>query len=39
MAKQKEENDIDISETIGKTEQYVSDNKKSLSIIGNRFST
>jgi tetratricopeptide (TPR) repeat protein len=34
MAKEKAANDLDISETIGKTEQYVSENKKSLGIIG-----
>jgi tetratricopeptide (TPR) repeat protein len=34
MAKQKEEKDLDITETIDKTEQYVNENKRSLSIIG-----
>jgi tetratricopeptide (TPR) repeat protein len=34
MAKEKEAKDLDISETIDKTEQYLSENKRSLSIIG-----
>ncbi len=34
MAQVKEEKDLDITETISKTEKYVNENKKSLSIIG-----
>ncbi len=34
MAKKKEETDLDISETINKTEKYLDENKRSLSIIG-----
>lgn len=34
MAEQKEEKTFDITESIGKTERYIEENKKSLSIIG-----